>query len=330
MSIALSGYYGFGNTGDEALCQAISEELMRLGATPLVLSANPELTRNLLDQKISVAKRKPGMSLLMALLRCNALFSGGGSLLQDHTSARSLDYYLAVIGIAKMLGKRVVVFNQGIGPLSPAGEAKVARALRGVRCIVRDTASKEYLTRLGVSCKLGADPALLLAAPNNSVRDPNHVLISVRGGHEDVTKQLRLLAEELLDLGKHVTVMSFQPSVDTSELNAFKDLKVQTTETSSPTEALRLIASAGTVLGVRLHALILAAAVGTPFVGINYDPKILAFCNDAGAQHLPMQFTNTQAIQALQHTPDWTAIEKMRTRARESFTWALGEDVDGL
>lgn len=55
-------------------------------------------------------------ALLGALLRSQVVLSGGGGLLQDRTSARNLTYYLGVIRLAKLLRRRVVVFNQSIGP----------------------------------------------------------------------------------------------------------------------------------------------------------------------------------------------------------------------
>lgn len=46
--------------------------------------------------------------------------------------------------------------------------------------------------------------------------------------------------------------------------------------------ALRLIASADLVVGERLHAIVLAAAMGTPFVGVEYRPKIADFAESLG------------------------------------------------
>lgn len=92
---------------------------------------------------------KPG-PLLAAVARSSVLLSGGGGLLQDKTSARTLSYYLGVIRLARLLGKRVVIFNQSVGPLSPEGGRKVTAALRGLRIIVRDAGSLETLEGLGL------------------------------------------------------------------------------------------------------------------------------------------------------------------------------------
>ncbi|WP_293911462.1 polysaccharide pyruvyl transferase family protein, partial [Deinococcus sp.] len=182
MNVTVSGYYGFGNTGDEAIALAISRELIRRGHSPLLLSQTPAQTARLYGCR-SEARTSP-LPLLRAVGGAGVLLSGGGGLLQDKTSARTLSYYLGVIRLARTLGKRAVVFNQSVGPLSEHGGAKVARGLRGVRCIVRDRRSLETLAALGVKAELGGDPALLLEPSGGLERDPDTVILAPRG---DVT-----------------------------------------------------------------------------------------------------------------------------------------------
>ena len=55
--------------------------------------------------------------VLKALRRCDALLSGGGSLLQDRTSTRSLLYYLSIIRAAELFHKPVMLYANGIGPV---------------------------------------------------------------------------------------------------------------------------------------------------------------------------------------------------------------------
>jgi polysaccharide pyruvyl transferase CsaB len=323
MKVVLSGYYGFANTGDEAILLAITRELKRLGHTPVVLSQTPAETA----QKYGVSSygRMKPLELLSALWSGDALLSGGGGLLQDKTSARTLTYYLAIVRIARFFGKKVAIFNQSIGPLSSSGEKSVSSALKGINAIVREKTSQAYLERLGIPTKLGGDPALLLEA-KPVTRDANTVVLAPRGGQLGATAKLAELAQELLKNGKRVIALSFQPGVDTGELEAFKTIAgVQLEETADPDRALELIAAAGAVVGVRLHAVILGAAAGTAFYGISYDPKVAAFCQDAGALSLRTDFEVSVLLKAIleQQQPDWNAVNAMRDRARESFTMAL-------
>ncbi|MFR6187275.1 MAG: polysaccharide pyruvyl transferase family protein [Lawsonibacter sp.] len=76
-----------------------------------------------------------------ALRRCDALLSGGGSLLQDRTSTRSLLYYLSIIQrCAELLGKPVMLYANGIGPVQkPSNRRRVRRAVeRAALVTLRD------------------------------------------------------------------------------------------------------------------------------------------------------------------------------------------------
>ncbi|HWG84690.1 MAG TPA: polysaccharide pyruvyl transferase family protein, partial [Deinococcales bacterium] len=91
MKVAVSGYYGFNNTGDEAILLAITTELKRLGHDPVVLSASPEETGR--RYGVTAVHRMRPLAVWSAVSGCRAFLSGGGGLLQDKTSARTLQYY---------------------------------------------------------------------------------------------------------------------------------------------------------------------------------------------------------------------------------------------
>ena len=181
MNILISGYYGFGNLGDEAALSGLVKGLHARGHHLSVLSNNPEKTRAL--HGVEAVTRYKG--LLPALVQSDAVISGGGGLLQDKTSARSLRYYLGILRLAKALGKQAVVYGQGVGPLSPAGERTVRQTLTGLPVAVRDGASQRLLETLGITAELVADAALLLPEPKGtttmSLTPP--VLLVPRGGY---------------------------------------------------------------------------------------------------------------------------------------------------
>ena len=117
--IVLSGYFGFDNLGDEAILYSIIQEVKKMQNTEItVLSANPEKT----SQKFGVAAvdRMSPKEVIRAIKNCDMFISGGGSLLQDVTSNRSLLYYLALLRLAKLFGKKVMIYSQGIGPVNGA------------------------------------------------------------------------------------------------------------------------------------------------------------------------------------------------------------------
>ena len=323
MKVAVSGFYGFGNTGDEAIALAISRELKLRGHAPLILSHTPAQTAELYGCR-SAARMNP-LSLVRAVAGSDVLLSGGGGLLQDKTSQRTLTYYLGVIRLARSLGKRPVVFNQSVGPLSASGGAQVARALRGLKLIVRDRRSTETLAGLGLSSELGGDPALLLRPSGSVGRDENVVVLAPRGDVPDATARLQALAGQLRAQGRRVIALSFYPHEDDAAARSLgADVVVSTQE---PQVALDTIAGAGMVAGVRLHALILAAAAGTPFVGLSYDPKVAGFCSDAGAVSLPTDVDagTLRPLLLERRAPDWDEVRAMQARAKQSFDWALSQ-----
>jgi len=164
--IVLSGYYGFSNCGDEGVLSSIVAGLKsRLSGEITVLSASPEDTSKLYD--VNAVPRYSLGEVSRAIRDCDLLISGGGSLIQDATSMRSLIYYLSVIAMAKHYGRKIMVLGQGIGPLRrPVSQRLAARTLNGVDLItVRDAPSAQLLNQIGVtkpSIHVTADPTFAL------------------------------------------------------------------------------------------------------------------------------------------------------------------------
>ena len=148
--ILISGYYGFANAGDEAMLTAIIESLRQVekNVELTVLSGNPEDTAAK-HQVCSVYRFNP-LGIIRAMKDSELIISGGGSLLQDVTSKRSLLYYLSIIGLGKFFGKKVMLYSQGIGPLNRSSTRRaVGFVLRFVDTItVRDSISKDELEEL--------------------------------------------------------------------------------------------------------------------------------------------------------------------------------------
>jgi len=318
--VGVSGYYGHQNAGDEAILEAIVQEIKARGHEPIIFSAAPHQTEARYGVK-AVAARHPWM-LWSALGQIDLLLSGGGGLLQDRTSARSLWYYLMVIQLARYRGKPVFIFNQSLGPLSAQGEMRVRRALREVPVIVRDPDSLAYADRLGLQAELGADCALLLQAPPVP-REEDLVVIVPRAGVPGANRTLKAAAERLRSQGLEVLVLGMQPGQDDGAVEEFHGFTRKLAW--DPKRVLYLLAQAGYVLSIRLHGLILAAAAKTPFAGISYDPKVIGFCREAGALCLESPGSPGPLVEAAEQRrpPDWSAIEAMKARVRGSFDLVL-------
>ncbi len=164
--VLVSGYYGFGNLGDEAILEEIVAELSRLVDREkiVVLSQNPESTANTYSVK---AVNRWNLKELAALFGKAKLFvSGGGGLYQDVSSVKSVVYYAGLAFLARTAGVPTIIYAQGVGPLKSTIAKTLTRAAisQAATIAVRDKASFEMLSRWGLSPHLTADPVWCLAA----------------------------------------------------------------------------------------------------------------------------------------------------------------------
>jgi len=154
--IVISGYYGFSNSGDEAVLLSILLALEEQGKAhgvkiqPIVLSADPAWTNQMYGVE-SVRRMHPS-DLLKAIRSSDGLISGGGSLLQDATGTKTIPYYTGVMKLAQMLGKPTFAYSQGIGPVNRRWMDPLIRHVmkRSAYVSVRDTESAALLGRIGV------------------------------------------------------------------------------------------------------------------------------------------------------------------------------------
>jgi polysaccharide pyruvyl transferase CsaB len=299
----LSGYYGYGNAGDEAVLAGLIAGFRAASAGNLeitALSGNVNETRRAHD--IGAVNRYRPAALLPAIARCDVFLSGGGSLLQDVSSAHSIFYYLGIVKMAQMLGKKTMFIAQGIGPLNlPRSRKLVAAVANKLDAVtVRDPASAQLLREIGVtrpSIEVTADPALLLSDPNNYSRDGNVFGVALRPWHGQDT-----LGTEVADACFHSlggleprtspVLLPMQNASDRPIARQFDEKWLSLSGSENPASygitnmglppLLSIIAGCDMMVGMRLHALILAAAAGVPSVALSYDPKVAAFMQASG------------------------------------------------
>ena len=130
VNILISGYYGFDNIGDESILRTLVSSLREHipDCSLTVLSHNPTSTRE--KYGVEAVDRMSPVAILRAVKKCDMLISGGGSLLQDVTSSKSLHYYLSIIRCAEFFHKKVFIYSQGIGPIDRPGNRRAAAAAR--------------------------------------------------------------------------------------------------------------------------------------------------------------------------------------------------------
>lgn len=301
--VLMSGYYGFSNAGDDAILQSIHQG---------IVSASPEVGVTVLSNDPQDTAAKYGLNalprfrfwtVLRAIRRCDALLSGGGSLLQDRTSTRSLLYYLSVIRGAEIMGKPVMLYANGIGPVQkPANRRRVKKAVeRATTVTLRDHSSARELEEMGVArsdLRVTADPVFTLSPADpsrarallDSVGLPPErpfAVISVRHWPDTnaFPQELAALCDHLHEThGLEILFLLMQPEHDRdtsqkvmAQMNAPSYLL---DETTTPQELMAVLGEAKLCVAMRLHTLIFAARMAIPLIGLVYDPKVESYLHE--------------------------------------------------
>ncbi len=307
----ISGYYGFKNNGDEALLSAIIDNLKfyKPDVRICVLSAKPKETR--IKYFTDSEPRFNAFALKRAMKNSKMLIFGGGSLIQDATSSKSLMYYLYVLKKAFEQKIKVFVYANGIGPLKDKNLKKAKRALSEADFItLRDERSIDELERMGIDVKnsrnitVTADPAFTISAcSDEKVRDlldkenipfdDRFLCISVRKWPKNDEKfkekiaSAAIYAYEKYSLTPLLLPMRFPHDVEISE-SILEKIK----EKGAPCfmiknmydapEVMGIVKKCAAVLGMRLHTLIYAASSEVPVIGLIYDAKVSGFLEYIG------------------------------------------------
>jgi len=328
VKIMISGYYGFNNTGDEAILKsmvgAFKEAIPRIKIT--VLSQSPLQTSQ--TYQVKAINRLHLIDIIRSLRDANLFISRGGGLLQDSTGKGwSILYYLGLIWAAKIVKVPVMIYAQGIGPVNKQINKKIIKwILNKVDLItVRDKPSRKLLENLGVvkpSIYVNSDPVFLLKKKNiNNVIDSHpfiqglinsdgHPLIGIsvreyKGNGKDSKRIFAQVADYLIENYKAKIIFfpfKFDEDVYVSEeilslmKNKAKVLKIKL----EPEELLSVLSRLSLVVGVRLHSIIFSSMVNTPFMAFNYDPKVKYFVEDLGLSELLLEIDEDTSLKNIQ------------------------------
>ena len=299
--VLICGAYGFGNTGDDAILQAIIGEMRRIDPhMPLtVLSRRPKDTQRAFG--VNACHRFGVCSIRRVLRRSRLFISGGGSLMQDVTSRLSLWYYLGTIRMAHGCGCKVQMYGCGIGPIIYDSDRKLAARIINTcvdKITLREPDSRETLRDFGVTVPeviLASDPALTLPPAGRSRIDSilrahdmeldgkyiGFVLRKWPGMEEKATAFAAGAVYAYLKYGLTPVFLSinFRADGEAGQL-VTEHLSIPfyvIDEQMSSGEVIGVLSRMTTVVSMRLHGLIFAAGQGVPLIGVAYDPKVTAF-----------------------------------------------------
>lgn len=348
---AVSGYYGFRNNGDDALLLALTEEIKKANhnARMVVLSNRPKETTKIYH--VDSVHRLSFLQIKKVFLKTRGLIFGGGSLLQDETSSKSLWYYLSIIKLAKKCGMKVMQFANGFGPINKLSNQNITvQTINDCVDVIttRDEASMHRMQALDIKQEIAltADPAMLLKGCTErelskmftrlDIPEGAYMTIAVRDWKtsaqnftEEVAKALTAFAEA------HQLNVLLIPMQCPHDIQISKAIQKQIGQRAyllesniGIKEAIGVIGGSSLNVAMRLHSMIYSVSQGVKTVGLRYDPKIDGFMDYVGLNYI----CNVEDLQCeklldkMEHAyaePMSEAYRELRERAKQNIEKAL-------
>ncbi len=358
--ITVGGYFGCGNLGDDAILLGFLTAMKSIAPQIGISALTAEPKKSRLRFGVRCVNRINPIAVRLAIARSDAFLCGGGSLLQNLTSNRSLSYYLGLLRLATWLRKTTVLLAGGIGPLiGKRARRRVAHVLSHCRYVsLRDEESLRRLNAMGVDAgrlHKTADLALLMPLPPSErgsailqahglTAQANYLCVVLRGGVSCALIRDRILAATRMLCRRHglyplFLVLDAKNDAETAQMAARK-LGGAVLFPQEPTDAAAILSVARATVTMRLHALILSTAVKTPAVGIpadGRDRKIGAFAKAAGQEWLSSEtFTVIALVESVETAMNDTsrrvilddAVEQMKDEIRSDLLQII-ETVEG-
>ena len=303
-SIVISGYYGFGNSGDEAILKSIVRDFKNHNSNIKITALSNNAGKTSKEYDINAINRVNLIDIFKEIKKCDLFISGGGSLLQDQTSTRSLLYYLFIIKTALHYKKKVMLYANGIGPINSVRNIKrVNKIINKVDLItLREEHSLNLLNELGIDKPeiiVTADPVLTTEPADVHIIDDifkkeciseeaRLIGINIRKWihSRDFTNQLAQSLEYIYS--KHKLIPLFIPmnSDDNEFIKSFVPMLNIPYEMLSkvylPEELIGIMKRLVLVMAMRLHTLIYSSIAATPMIGLIYDPKVKGYLEYIG------------------------------------------------
>ncbi len=317
--ILIAGYYGFRNTGDEAILASMLADLRASASDSdvIVVSGDPAATAR--DHRIPSLLFTDIPALLAAAEKSDLIILGGGGIFHDFwpfdpdallSSAHGgLSFFSGIALLAALFGKPLAIWGVGVGPLDTENGRLFTRAAfrQASVATVRDAESKEALARAGLDVSnvvVAADPAFRLPATRShetpAPRSGPRLGIAIRNWDQGVVPD----AWENAVTGGIDAFLERHPGSD-AVFFPFQDLPsgvlddVAVAErvrsalrhrdrtriedaTLAPEEKAARIAACDLFLGMRLHAVLFGVRAGVPTVPIVYDRKVANLVAEVG------------------------------------------------
>lgn len=299
--VVVSGYYGFDNSGDDMILQALIQGLRRENSNVKITALTRDPKRMAEEYQVRCVNRFQPLAVYRAIQKSRLVIFGGGTLLQDRTSTKSLKYYSFIIRLAHWAKVPLYVYANGIGPLEKESNRKVVvDVLSHASAItVREPDSREELIRMGLPAgkvSVTADPVFLLESQDVTgicrqlLREDQHYFaislrefkwgnLSKEAFEKNIVEIVKTIREKYHLIPVFIPMQREKDYAFCDRIQQKVGGEIVFTPMLSTSETVALISRMDLVIGMRLHSLIFAAKECVPMIGLAYDPKIHGFMN---------------------------------------------------
>ncbi len=298
LKLLFFGYYGEGNLGDDLLLKS----LLTIFGNKYNLGVLIKGIDKRYQQKDIREFSKFSIDVFKGIKWADVVVGGGGGIFQDKTSIRSFYYYIFVLSLSLLFGKRVYLLGQSFSPLKSKINEFFLRVFlnRTGKIYVRDSFSKDYLIKLRVKPEkivLSTDLVFLLDFPFELKNNGKGLGINLRGWRGFKFEEFNPILKDLIQKYGEFYFFSFQDKdSQIYELieNDFKS-KIRLINPDN-LEFLSCFSSCRLFIGMRLHSCILSVLLGIPFIAISYDEKVEAFCYDIDWKFVIKDFSQDRIL----------------------------------
>ncbi len=295
----LFGYYGYSNLGDDALLRASILRAKRdFGDSVGAFSHRKRKSKK--DFCIPCFSRKNPFSLVYRISHCERLIFGGGTLLQNATSTRSLIFYIFVLRLAQFLKKDTLLYANGIGKIK---QKRLKRLLlstlqRASYIGLRDRSSYDFLkSELPYSKNLFFESDLALSLPVAPTSRALFLLSYAQKNKSEeknrtdrffaVFPRSHALPYERFELENKIKELKLKGLCPLFIVCSPADLRLcyrlylkfggAILQNLCFSDLLALLPLTKSALSMRYHPLLAARATATPLIAIGSDPKLEEF-----------------------------------------------------
>lgn len=321
--ILITGSYGQGNTGDEAILTAMVEQLRaRIPDVRLVVVAgDTETIRHQFG--VETIWWADWAGIAQAVQQCDMVIQGGGGIFFDYSGfhpwnlfengAPDLAHYGGFSLLASLYRKPFMVYSVGVGPLmTDTGRemVKVAHSL-AEKITVRDFESKALLEELGIEpnrVEVTADPAFSLRpVDEDRAREilSEHgvdcsrpvIAVTARPWDYEITQSdwEQTLADAVSEFAHskqaQILLIPFHRGYDDGPLLRIRE-RLNNSEVfvlrnqCMPNEIAGIIGACDLLIGMRLHSILFAILTATPAIALAYDPKVRSLARRIGHEEI--------------------------------------------